>query len=464
MVQRKTIKIQNLMLDVDNYRVGHQDGQPQSIRAIIEEQEDRLKVLAEDIIENKLSPIELFMVMPVKGLKNQYSVIEGNRRTTAIKLILNPDLAAGTILEKQFKKLHEDHENDVPQEIECVVVPSKKDGLIWIQRRHDRALKGAGIEDWSSTARDRADADMGKLVPAKDVREFVLSNTKLPNELHKKISGAKFKNTNLTRLLGTSYIRGVLGLKTDKDALTSNASPEWLLKIFTDMVTVIATGEFEGKPFSESDIDKKEQREEFIDKLIKKHPKPAKTVKSWVIKSDQKVTTSKSNTSPNTASIKSTPSSSDRKHLIPRTCILKIPDGKANNIYHELRKLSLDGKDIYSNAVAVLFRVFIEFSVEQYIKQNSIPLPTYQDKNGKTFTKETLAEKLKAVMGFMENNTVMTKKDLKPIRDAMAKPSSLISTETLNAYVHHSSFNPKPLELKTSWDDMQTFITKLWQP
>lgn len=85
-------------------------------------------------------------------------------------------------------------------------------------------------------------------------------------------------------------------------------------------------------------------------------------------------------------------------------------------------------------------------------------------KNGKTYTKDTLADKLNAVMGFMESNAAMTKKDLKPIRNAMSNPNSLISTETLNAYVHHASFNPKPLELKTSWDDMQAFITILWQP
>lgn len=464
MVQLKTIKIQNLMLDVDNYRIGHQEGQPQSIRAIIEEQEDRLRVLAEDIIANGLSPIELFMVMPVKDLKNRYSVIEGNRRTTAIKLILNPDLAAGTILEKQFKKLHDAHANEVPQEIDCVVVPSKKDGLTWIQRRHDRALKGAGIEDWSSTARDRADAELGKFVPAKDVREFVLSNAKLAPELQKKIGSSKFNNTNLTRILGTSYIRGVLGFKTDKKTLTSTASPAWLLQILTDIVVAIASEEFDGKKFSESTIDKVEQREEFIDKLVKKHPKPSKVVNSWIIRADQKISPTNDTSTPSKPGVtKPTPSSADRKHLIPRDCTLKIPAGKSNNIYHELKKLPIEGNTIYPNAVAVLFRVFIEFGVENYIKNNAISLPKVT-KNGKTHLKDTLSDKLSAVMDFMTTNNVMNKKELKPIRDAMSKTSSPISTESLNAYVHNASFNPKPLELKTSWDDMQAFISKLWQP
>ena len=49
------IKIQNLMLDVDNYRIGHQDGQPQVIKAIIEEQEGKLVTLAKDIVKPKKS-------------------------------------------------------------------------------------------------------------------------------------------------------------------------------------------------------------------------------------------------------------------------------------------------------------------------------------------------------------------------------------------------------------------------
>lgn len=83
------IKIPNLMLDVDNYRIEHQDGQPQVIKAIIEEQDGKLVTLAKDIVKHGLSPIEPLLVMPANNSKTQFVVIEGNRRVTSIKLVEN---------------------------------------------------------------------------------------------------------------------------------------------------------------------------------------------------------------------------------------------------------------------------------------------------------------------------------------------------------------------------------------
>lgn len=444
------------MLDLENYRVGYQDGQPQAIRAIIEEQGDKLKVLARDIIANGLSPIELFMVMPFQNSKIQYVVIEGNRRITAIKLVLNPDLAKGTILENSFKQMSAEHAHSIPKEIECFVVPNKKNGLRWIQRRHDRGLKGAGVEDWSSVARDRADADLGKPTPAKNVREFVLANAQFPDDLRKKISVSKFNNTNLTRILGTAYVRKTLGLENDDNTLISSCKPEWLLKILTDIIVVIASEEFDGKPFSEASIDKKEQRIEFIEKLVQKYPRPTKQVNPWTINANQKVHQTKSAQSPSSPKdIRTTPSSDNRKTLIPKTCKIKLLDGKCNDIYHELRRLHVDR---VPNAVAVLLRVFLEFSVDTYIKARSISLPT--DRNGKI--KDYLVNKLEAVKNFMVQNQVMTAKELKCVQMAISDKDSLFSTETLNAYVHNPTINPKASELKLTWNDFQNFFEKLW--
>lgn len=36
--------------------------------------------------------------------------------------------------------------------------------------------------------------------------------------------------------------------------------------------------------------------------------------------------------------------------------------------------------------------------------------------------------------------------------------------ESLNAYVHNVSYNPKGQELKVAWDDFQAFIEELWKP
>src|SRR5204862_3624247 len=53
-----------------------------------------------------------------------------------------------------------------------------------------------------------------------------------------------------------------------------------------------------------------------------------------------------------------------REYLIPGTCVLIIPAGRCKDIEAELRLLNFVE---YPNAAAVLFRVFMELSVDAHI-------------------------------------------------------------------------------------------------
>lgn len=75
---------------------------------------------------------------------------------------------------------------------------------------------------------------------------------------------------------------------------------------------------------------------------------------------------------------------------------------------------------------------------------------------------EELKKKLRAVIADMRSNAIMTNKELQAIEKEIANPNSLISTNTLNAYVHHTTFHPIPRELKTGWDRLEPFMHKLW--
>ena len=71
-----------------------------------------------------------------------------------------------------------------------------------------------------------------------------------------------------------------------------------------------------------------------------------------------------------------TPKKRDR--LIPSDCVLNIPSGRISDIEVELQtKLSLDN---HTNAVSVLFRVFVELSVDGYINDEQPTGVTADDK------------------------------------------------------------------------------------
>lgn len=121
--ETKTIPVGQLMLDTKNPRHGELESQRAAIESLIASQRQKLVVLANDVLKNGLSPIERLMVL--KG-KNGYTVVEGNRRLTAIKLLNNPALADGTPIAAAIKRLS--NKGSAPSEADCSIAPSRKAG------------------------------------------------------------------------------------------------------------------------------------------------------------------------------------------------------------------------------------------------------------------------------------------------------------------------------------------------
>lgn len=87
----KKIKLTSLFVNTENYRFEPLSSQKEAIDKMIEDQEDKLYSLADDIVTNELSPVDLIMVTPSEDV-NKYIVLEGNRRITSLKLLNNPTL------------------------------------------------------------------------------------------------------------------------------------------------------------------------------------------------------------------------------------------------------------------------------------------------------------------------------------------------------------------------------------
>ena len=105
------------------------------------------------------------------------------------------------------------------------------------------------------------------------------------------------------------------------------------------------------------------------------------------------------------------------------------------------------------NAVAVLLRAFLEMSVDEFLERKSL---SWQGK-------DTLSNKIMAVVGYMEGNKILTKQALRPIKRAASDQTDAYSTTTLNGYVHNRRFTPGPDDLKATWDTLQIFFEKIWQ-
>ena len=122
---------------------------------------------------------------------------------------------------------------------------------------------------------------------------------------------------------------------------------------------------------------------------------------------------------------------------------------RINKIYRELRALEID---LFENSGAVMFRVFLELSLEEYARKKQIPVKD----------NESLVNKLNKVANHLKNAKSMTDNELKPIRVACSSKDALFATNTLNAYVHNPDFAPKPIDLKVTWDNFEKFFKAMW--
>ena len=122
-----------------------------------------------------------------------------------------------------------------------------------------------------------------------------------------------------------------------------------------------------------------------------------------------------------------------------------------NKTYRELREIEVDR---YENCAAVMLRVFLELSIDEYASTKKIP--AYSEGS-------QLSNKIKATTDYLETNNLLDPKKLKAIRVEASNPHSLISTNTLNAYVHNKDLEPKATDLKITWNNIEGFIMKLWE-
>ncbi len=452
---KQGISVGNLLLDLSNYRIIKQTSQKSTREAIIAEQGRKLVKLAEDIIKNGLNPFDLPMVIDAEDGQQNFIVVEGNRRLTAINLMLEPELAKDTPVHKAFVKLNKNYSDAIPKVLDCVIAPNKQAALVWINRKHANGLDGAGTDHWSAMAKARADVEQGIPCPELDVVNFVLTNDALDMDVRHHLEGAKFSITTLERLVTTREMQEAAGFSIRDGKVIAESDKEWLKLVLTDLVSTIATGRRNGEKFTERQIDKDGDRAKFVASFMIDHPKRKKAAKEWSVTGTPKSVSSTSKPAVKPVGTKGTVSTEDQPNLIPKKFKLELPSGKINDIFIELKRLDVT---TYRHAVSVLLRVFFELTLEHYIQTHNVSLPT--DKDGKPV--DRLSVRLDRIVKHIKTSGLLSEKELKPIYMAIADNNSLLAPDTLNAYVHSRWMNPDPLQLKLTWANVQLFIERIW--
>lgn len=166
MVATAATSVQELVLDLKNFRTVAQANEIEAIQAMISISPDKFWALAESLIDDGYHPTENIIVLISSEDSSQMIVKEGNRRVGALKIIhgyLSRDYfpIPKNILEKINNispewKVHNEH---VPCAIYPAVDAARVDRVVTLA--HGKGEK-AGRDKWSAVARARHNRDANK--------------------------------------------------------------------------------------------------------------------------------------------------------------------------------------------------------------------------------------------------------------------------------------------------------------
>lgn len=445
----KNLKIDQMELDLVNPRISEATSQIETLQRIIHDQEVKLGNLAESIVEDGLNPMDRFLVMKSESGNGKYTVLEGNRRTAAIKILKNPAVLTGLdvrpALQKKLEKLAQTFDPATVEPLPCYEVATRAEGNSWIEQRHTGEDEGRGIVRWSGVASSRF---RGR-APALQALDLVRQYGNL-NEDQKRIIEGRFPITTLDRLLSTPSVRAKIGFNITGDKLLTSLPPDEAIKPLRRIVLDLAE-----KTVNVTKLKSKTQQLEYISALTaadspnlsKKQgaPRPVEGFSEQDFAGKPK---------PKTKRVRAA-SKMPRTTVIPRSCRLNITNPKIEEIYNELRVLQLSK---HPHAIAVLLRVFLETSVDDFLTKAGKPL-TFPTPNGPK--DKSLKKKVDEAITYMINNGA-EKREFKAVSVALTNDNHPFSPELLHAYVHNRFFSPTERDLTTAWDNGQPLFERIW--
>lgn len=375
-----------------------------------------------DIVERGLNPLRALLAVKKDG---KYIVYEGNRRTTALKLLNNPDAISGVYPLKQvFVKLKVDGYK-VPDDLEFVVYDEKDidEADQWVFVEHNGKNNGVGTVSWDTKQKARFSArhnktPLDKALQLTDYLEEKGVDTK--NLDQTTLNTRILSDPNIRKRMGVEFINGVLAITDEKSSLPN------IKKIISAM---------SDKRFKVKEVYSKSDREEWIDKIL---PFEHKTGKG---------------SEPAGASEKKNTKKPKRTFLGLVDPVDQISDKlpeKIIDIHHELININVNKTP---HATAALMRVYMELVATDYM----IECLGFQQ----------LGDNLRDSTGAGTYNELKSK--LSAIQSDFATPKDIRSSLTVlltkqlvtvqfNQVMHSDIFKATETDLRSIWTNLRPVL------
>jgi len=440
-VTQKTLDIESLVLDEQNPRFAKPLPQDEMI-AHLAASPKTLK-LAAHIAAHGISPLDRVAVIPSEQKPNRYVVKEGNRRVAALKLLGNPYLARQESLVARYRNIVKDAPSLIPNRLQCAVFSDPPAVEEWILNRHTGENEGAGIVGWDSMQRGRFNMRSGR--SEQHAAAFRYLDDAVSREWITENEANSVNVSSLTRVLKDREVQRILHGKAGPDGVVFRLAGDGGKRLARRLVEDWSK---DGGLRVEV-IYNKGKRRQYAEGL-----QAGLNLKEDPSATHEAPPDAEGGAAPGAAEPKKPRSLAPqaRTALVPRSFRVFAPAKlhRVDPILWELKHLRLA---TYPNAIAVLFRTFIEMSVNGYLEKYSLPR-NQSDK---------LSQRTERAIKHLEDTRGdAVRRAIKPVRAAFSTPDSLFSLATLHEYVHNPQWHPVPSELRRHWDNYEPFLALLW--
>lgn len=427
----RKLALTSLVVNRANDRHGELENETAAIAWLFKERETHMKNLAKDIVEQG----EIYEYPLVSPDKTKFTVFDGNRRVTCLKLLDDPRRAPTTELQTFFREQRARWKGAFPKEITCQVETDREriDEILF--RRHTGVQKGIGQSTWddrmTSTFVNRTGKGGGPSV-ADEIEKRLGDASLLP-------SRRKIPRSTLNRLLSAEPLRQRVGISMKggrfQFILDEKKSLAALARIAKDLAE---------RHLVLGDVWDTDGKTTYLDRLQGEGmlPDPAKP---------EKADRSKTPATPVKVkpSAKATPTL--RTTLIPQKDFGLVWPGRLQRHHQIFEELQFH-LDLYKhpNAISVLLRVLIELALENYIQKAGV---TVQEG-------DKLANRLEKAGLHLKSAGKIDAKQVEVLKKFI-QGDKLVSADTLNRYVHSPNFAPSPEHLMSMWDSLADIVVEM---
>ncbi|WP_143661195.1 hypothetical protein [Streptomyces sp. ms115] len=422
--------VTDLSLDRQNPR--HDVSTPttrEAIAALLEADPEKWVNLAQDIAAVGLNPTELTIVVEEEG---DMVVIEGNRRVSALKALLEPDLVDHPGIRQQIGIIARRHRSTIPRTVRCVVSPSREAARHWIVLRHTGENQGVGVVRWNH---EQVTRYAKKKNPSERALRFIhqvaawYADDRDLLENVEKVRTSRL--TTLARVLSDPKIRHSLGIEFTQDGILADYTPEAMhgsiRKIFSDLASHLSV----------SLIKSKEQRREYIGTLQDHLPQNSdRLAQPRLVKStEEKKPALQTSATPSASAQEIQPKNPATKRpsedkRVFQNVILRNVSSRTSKVLNEAKKVTIAESP---NVAAIMIRAVIDITVSEAA-----------ERQGWRRRQDKLRDRIRVALSHIDPEN--QDRDLDEAR-RMSQNDGALSVKNLHAFMHQWAVEPMIIDV-----------------